>query len=39
MACMELFPGGGGYLHKFQMGVCREWSSTLTLFKDEANEN
>ena len=35
---MELFPGGV-YLHKFQMGVCREGSSTLTLFKDEANEN
>ena len=29
---------GGGYC-KFQIGVCREGSQTLTLFKDEAERN
>ena len=30
-------PGGGG--GKFRIGVCREGSQTLTLFKDKENEN
>ena len=29
----------GRYSRKFLIGVCREGSQTLTLFKDEANEN
>ena len=31
--------GGGGYSRKFWISVCLEVSWTLTLFKDEANEN
>ena len=31
--------GGGGYSYKVRIGVCREGSYTLTLFKDESNEN
>ena len=27
-------PGGGGYSREFWIGVCREGSWTLTLFKD-----
>ena len=27
--------GGGGYSHQFRIGVCRQGSQTLTLFKGQ----
>ena len=36
----EHFPGGGGgYSRKFWIRVCRQGSSTLTLFKEKGSEN
>jgi len=31
--------GGGGYSLKFQIGVCRPGSKTVTLLEEETNEN
>ena len=36
---MELPGGGGRYFREFRIGVCREGSWTLTLFKDQESEN
>ena len=37
--CMFYSRGGGGYSREFWIGVCREGSWTLTLFKDKESEN
>ena len=32
-ATSSIPPGGGGYSRQFRIGVCRQGSQTLTLFK------
>ena len=34
LTSFQKLPGGGGYSREFWVGVCREGSWTLTLFKD-----